>query len=181
MKNNLFLAIMALILSTSFTYAQTETSLEKNLVSLKKASKMAKHNILLVDLRTPEEFAEKSFDVKNTVNIPIETFESRLAEIPKDKKVILACRTGNKSKKAFAILEKNGYEKMVHMDGGIVAWSDAGFKTKAAAKACCGTAKADCSKEKTGEEAKASCGTSKADCSKEKTGAEAKACCSKVQ
>lgn len=111
-------------------WAQTAPIENVKTISTKKAQKLAKKNVLLVDLRTPAEFAEKTYDVKNIINIPIDSLAKNLNLIPKDEKVVLVCRTGNKSKKAYAVLEKNGYTNMVHMDGGIVKWSADGYAVK---------------------------------------------------
>ncbi|MFN3783419.1 MAG: rhodanese-like domain-containing protein [Spirosomataceae bacterium] len=113
------------ILFVRISYAQ-----EMRAVTPQEASMMANRNTLVIDLRTPVEFAEKTFDVKKGIHIPIEDFEERLATIPKNRSIVLACRTGNKSKKAYEILEKNGFTKMVYLEGGIVAWSDAGLAVK---------------------------------------------------
>ena len=50
-------------------------------------------------------------------------------KISKDKEVILVCRSGGRSNKAATILSKKGYTKVSNMEGGIMAWSEAGFAT----------------------------------------------------
>ena len=122
---------LLLLFSVGFSHAQQTISSENppRTISVEQAQRLAKR-VLLIDLRTPQEFSEKTFGVKNSINIPIEDFESQLSRIPKDQSIVLACRTGNKSKKAYAILEKNGYANMFHVDGGFVAWSEAGLATK---------------------------------------------------
>ena len=163
-KTNGILLIVFLFVSGQI-WAQTAPTENVKTISTKKAQKLAKKNVLLVDLRTPAEFAEKTYDVKNIINIPIDSLASNLNLIPKDEKVVLVCRTGNKSKKAYAVLEKNGYTNMVHMDGGIVKWSADGYAVAAPkSNACCKSSGAECKKE------------CKAD-----NQAQAKSCCKKVQ
>jgi rhodanese-related sulfurtransferase len=49
-------------------------------------------------------------------------------EIPTDKTVIVTCRTGNRSGQAVDFLRQNGFENVHNMQGGIVAWEQAGYE-----------------------------------------------------
>ncbi|MCY9694212.1 rhodanese-like domain-containing protein [Paenibacillus alginolyticus] len=77
-------------------------------------------NKLLVDVREPGEF--KGGFIPGARNIPLSQINGRLAEIPKDRDVLLYCRSGMRSKNAARILRKNGYTKLAHLQGGIGAW-----------------------------------------------------------
>ena len=79
---------------------------------------------LLVDVRTPEEYAEGH--IANSVNIPLQELSSRLSEIPKDTPVVLYCRSGNRSNQAFNLLANEGYADLYDM-GGIIDWQAQGY------------------------------------------------------
>lgn len=79
---------------------------------------------LLIDVRTPEEFADGYID--NAINIPLDTIEERLDEIPQDETVVLYCRSGNRSGQAATILTELGYPVIYDM-GGIIDWMDYGL------------------------------------------------------
>lgn len=79
---------------------------------------------LLVDVRTPEEFA--GGHIPGAVNIPLQELETRLAEIPTDSPVVLYCRSGNRSAQAAAILREAGYRRIYDL-GGINAWQAQGL------------------------------------------------------
>jgi rhodanese-related sulfurtransferase len=79
---------------------------------------------LLVDVRTPEEFA--SGHIAGAVNIPVDELAQRLNEVPQDKPVVLYCRSGNRSGQAAQILDQAGYPQIYDL-GGIVAWTEQGF------------------------------------------------------
>jgi phage shock protein E len=79
---------------------------------------------LLVDVRTPEEFAEGHLD--GAVNISLQTLGERLSEIPTDVPVVLYCRTGNRSGQALDLLNAAGYSNAVNL-GGIVDWQAQGY------------------------------------------------------
>lgn len=76
---------------------------------------------LLVDVRTPEEFA--AGHVEGAINVPHLDVESRLAEFgeDKDREIVLYCRSGNRSGLAQASLEKLGYSRVFNA-GGYEAW-----------------------------------------------------------
>jgi rhodanese-related sulfurtransferase len=84
----------------------------------------AQEEYLLVDVRTPEEFA--SGHIAGAINIPVEELGSRLAEIGSDKPVVLYCRSGNRSTTAASILESAGYEGVYNL-GGTIQWTAAGL------------------------------------------------------
>jgi rhodanese-related sulfurtransferase len=74
----------------------------------------------VLDVRTPEEFV--AGHVPGAVNIPYDQIAARLAEVPKDKDVVLYCRTGRRAGLAGEVLTGNGYTRLQHLEGDIVAW-----------------------------------------------------------
>lgn len=62
----------------------------------------------LLDVRTPEEFAERHLE--GAVNIPVDQVEARLAEIPRDRPVVVYCRSGARSMSAARVLRRSGYD-----------------------------------------------------------------------
>ncbi len=60
----------------------------------------------LIDIRTPAEYRDGH--IPGVVNIPLDELEKRLSEIPKDKKVVLICRTGNRSAQGTKMLRSKG-------------------------------------------------------------------------
>lgn len=77
---------------------------------------------IILDVRTPEEFAEKH--IPNAINIPNETIgEDAIPELPREDQLILVyCRSGNRSKQASEKLAALGYTK-VYEFGGINDWA----------------------------------------------------------
>jgi rhodanese-related sulfurtransferase len=88
--------------------------------------------LYVLDVRTPEEFA--SGHVPGAVNIPYDQVASRLAEIPKDKEVVLYCRSGRRAGLAASELENAGYKDLQLMQGDMPAWEKAGLPVEAGAK-----------------------------------------------
>ena len=77
-------------------------------------------SLFVLDVRTPEEYA--AGHVPGAVNVPYDQVASHLAEIPKDKDVVLYCRSGRRTGLAAEVLEANGYTKLGHLQGDMEAW-----------------------------------------------------------
>ena len=82
------------------------------------------------DVREEHEIAELAYDVNNKTEIPLGEIQIRIAEFPKDKNIIIGCRSGKRSMQACMFLKMSGYENVQNLQGGIIGWSEAGFPTK---------------------------------------------------
>ena len=80
--------------------------------------------VFLLDVREPDEYA--AGHIPGITLIPMNDVPARLSEIPKDKEVIVTCRTGNRSAQITDFLREQGFTNVHNMDGGIVAWEAAG-------------------------------------------------------
>ena len=85
-----------------------------------KALEMSKAGAVLIDVRTPAEVAEGM--APGAVNIPLQEIQQRLAEFPKDKDLLIYCRSGKRSMAASNFLIENGYEKVFNVVGGFLAF-----------------------------------------------------------
>lgn len=83
------------------------------------AKRLVQAGATLVDVRTPEEFS--AGHIQGAVNIPVQHIDSRAAEIPKDKPVVVYCRSDARSGQAASILRGKGRED-VHNLGGMSNW-----------------------------------------------------------
>jgi phage shock protein E len=88
-------------------------------------------SLLLLDVRTPEEFA--AGHVPGAVNIPYDQVASRLNEIPKSDEVVLYCHSGRRAGLAMETLAANGYTKLAHLSGDMQGWQSAGRRVETAA------------------------------------------------
>ncbi|HET9694739.1 MAG TPA: rhodanese-like domain-containing protein [Steroidobacteraceae bacterium] len=81
-------------------------------------------HLFVLDVRTPQEYAEGH--VPGAVNVPHDQLASRLAEVPKDKDVVLYCRSGRRAGLAADLLKANGYTRLSHLEGDMQAWVEKG-------------------------------------------------------
>lgn len=91
------------------------------------ATTLAKsENALLLDVRTPQEFEERH--LANALNIDIngDDFEGQIDKLDKSKTVFVYCLSGGRSTTAAATLTKKGFKNIYNLEGGILAWVNAG-------------------------------------------------------
>ncbi len=88
--------------------------------------------MLVIDLRTPEEFLGETGHIRRAVNIPLERLPFRLIEISgwREETLLIYCRRGSCEQDGMAVLSSSGFEDAILMEGGIDAWIEAGFKTE---------------------------------------------------
>ena len=86
-------------------------------------------DLVVLDVRTPEEFAEGH--IKNAINLNYysESFRDDLDKLDKDKTYITHCRSGGRSGKTIDMMKELGFEEVYNMTGGIVGWEEKGFPT----------------------------------------------------
>jgi len=84
-------------------------------------------DILLIDVRTPQEFA--SGHLENAVNIDYfdSDFNAQFKNLDKNKPVYLYCKSGRRSANAAEKLEDMGFVKIYDLEGGTVNWKAKGL------------------------------------------------------
>lgn len=85
---------------------------------------LAGGGVVLVDVREPNEYAEGH--IPGAVNIPIRQLAKNLDKLPKDKPVVVYCRTGHRAGMATAVLRLLGYTNVRNFTPAMVGWTKAG-------------------------------------------------------
>jgi rhodanese-related sulfurtransferase len=78
--------------------------------------------VVVVDIRTPDEFAAGHIKGAKSVDFFSEDFEASLAKLDRSKPVLVHCKSGGRSTKALAIFKKLDFVKVYHMKDGFGAW-----------------------------------------------------------
>lgn len=78
-------------------------------------------SIVILDVRTAQEHANER--IAETLVIPVQELNERISELEQyqSKKIIVYCRSGNRSGRATTILRNHGFDA-VNMSGGILRW-----------------------------------------------------------
>ena len=118
-----FVPFLFLFLLVAGCAAPAESEASYRQVSMDEANAMMeeKNDYIILDVRTPEEFAEKH--IPDAINIPNETIGTEeIPELPdKEQLILVYCRSGNRSKQASEKLVRLGYTNIVEF-GGINDW-----------------------------------------------------------
>lgn len=77
---------------------------------------------VLVDVRTPAEFATGHLKGARLVDFHGADFATEIGKLPRDAKVLVYCRSGNRSGQALEAMKALGFRDVRHMAGGITAW-----------------------------------------------------------
>ena len=79
----------------------------------------------VLDVRTQQEWDE--YHAPNTTLIPLDQLVSRLNEIPRDKEIVVVCRSGNRSQQGRDLLLEAGFQQVTSMTGGLNEWRSKGY------------------------------------------------------
>jgi len=118
---DLFLALAVL----TFLLARGQKGASNNLNPQQVVEKMSHADAIVVDVREANEVAAGK--IRGAIHIPLAKLKERLSELDKykDKPVVMACRSGNRSSHAAGILRKNGFNDVYNLKGGVMAWQHA--------------------------------------------------------
>ena len=126
MKNVLYLLILVSGWSCNQSAAGAQSKLDPNAFEAKLA---ADSTAQLVDVRTPEEYAEGHIKGARLMNIYDNNFADQLGKLDKAKPVMVYCAAGGRSGSAAKKLSKMGFTKVFDLAGGMGAWKAEGKKT----------------------------------------------------
>lgn len=93
-----------------------------------KAVEAVADGAVFVDVRESYELDEMAYGVEH-LHIPLGEIQLRIDDFPKDKNIIVGCRSGKRSMNACMFLKMNGYENVQNLEGGIMGWVDNGCPT----------------------------------------------------
>jgi rhodanese-related sulfurtransferase len=118
--------IIYLILQTAGGNGNTSaTSTLASTISVADAHNLYQNGAFVLDVRTQEEWNE--FHAPNTTLIPLDQLASRLNEVPRDRRIVVVCRSGNRSQQGRDILLNAGFEQVTSMAGGLNEWQASGY------------------------------------------------------
>jgi len=82
--------------------------------------------VKVLDVRTGFEYQRGHLPDATNINYYSFSFKKQLDSLDKSVTWLIHCRTGVRSGKSLPIMKSLGFESIVHLDGGIVAWTDDG-------------------------------------------------------
>jgi rhodanese-related sulfurtransferase len=80
-------------------------------------------DFVILDVRTPGEFAEGH--IKSAINVDVQSvsFRSEVSKLSPNNTYLVYCRTGNRSRQAVTIMREFGFSSIYHLTRGITEWT----------------------------------------------------------
>ena len=123
----------AALTAAAFAFAPTVAHAQSAMVTLDHARAEAEAGrALLVDIREPDEHATGV--APGARLLPMRQLAVRLADLPKDRPVLLICNTQTRSRATYDALRQRGYTKLQYVAGGMSEWTRRGWPLVAPAK-----------------------------------------------
>lgn len=87
---------------------------------------IAKGDVQILDVRTPDEYGQGHIENAKLMNFYDSDFEEQLKTLDPKKPVYVYCRSGGRSGNAKNMMEQLGFAEVYNLDGGMMAWSGSG-------------------------------------------------------
>ena len=82
-------------------------------------------NAQLIDVRTPQEYADGHIDGSTNINVNDDSFDASIQQaLKKDQPVLVYCQAGSRSARAAKRLKEMGFKEVYDLEGGYGAWSE---------------------------------------------------------
>ncbi|MGB7482476.1 rhodanese-like domain-containing protein [Castellaniella ginsengisoli] len=128
-QNNLWILLIALASGALLLWPSLSKGRSTGRIALAEAIRQVnQEHGLFVDVRPADQF--KTGAIAQARNIPLDTLESHLNSLPKDKPIVLVDAHGRDSAKAAAQLRKQGFDQVFCLEGGLSAWTEGGLPLK---------------------------------------------------
>lgn len=131
----LILTLLILSLPLSGCLAGREAKPAERIIrdlTVEEAAELLRNNtdnpdFVLLDVRTPEEFADERLDKAVNLDYYARNFREELSRLDRDKLYLVYCRTGRRSGLALRMMDELGFKEAYNMIGGIVQWKAEGL------------------------------------------------------
>lgn len=80
--------------------------------------------LTIIDVREVHEWQICNLEHHGSTLIPLGEFPSRVGELNSDEEIVLQCKLGGRSAKAYNVLKEAGFTNILNLKGGIIAWAD---------------------------------------------------------
>jgi rhodanese-related sulfurtransferase len=121
------LTIMFLILSSENCRSQTYEEVIPEEAHYIIQEQKDNADFVILDVRTPEEFARERIEGSVNIDIRAENFREEVEGLSREKIYLIYCRTASRSERAFTIFKELGFREVYHMLWGIKGWKEAGL------------------------------------------------------
>jgi rhodanese-related sulfurtransferase len=126
MKKAAALAVAAIASVGLLAGCSTSNEATKKVDPVEFSEVIAEPGVIILDVRTPEEFNAGHIENANNINVADSNFSSEVSKLDKNATVAVYCRSANRSAVATKEMAELGFTDMYDMQGGIIDWEAAG-------------------------------------------------------
>ena len=121
----LIASFAALILLAGCSSTGSATTVNLNVSEF--SQKITEPDVIILDVRTPEEFA--GGHIKGALNIDFNSgdFANEITRLNPSENYAIYCRSGSRSGQAASIMHKAGFHDVSNLNGGVIDWTNAGL------------------------------------------------------
>jgi len=121
MKNQMKISSILFLIAT-FLYACNTSNNVLDITQFEQ--KLLDTNIVLIDVRTPQEYTQGHIEGALNIDFYGDNFEMKA--IDQSKTILVYCKSGNRSGKAVSIISRNNFKDVYDLSGGITNWIASG-------------------------------------------------------
>lgn len=126
MLKKVFLYLATFLALNLFTVqalsATTDLSTEEFAKKIEESK--GKADVVLLDVRTPQEFGEGHLEKAIMLDFRAPDFAAKLDKLDKAKTYLVYCRSGNRSGQTIELMKKSGFSRIFNMVGGLNRWRE---------------------------------------------------------
>jgi rhodanese-related sulfurtransferase len=119
--------VIAVITSLLLAGCSTTTTGATNMNVSEFSKKITESGVVILDVRTPGEFAEGYIEGAQNIDFQSGNFENEIAALDKNVTYAIYCRSGNRSGQAAKIMHDAGFHDVYNLDGGVIDWTSEGM------------------------------------------------------
>lgn len=128
-ENNLLILLIAVIAGALLLWPGiTRGKQGSKLVLAQAIDKVNREHGIFIDIRPADQF--KTGAIPQARNIPLDTLDSHIGSLPKDKPIILVDAHGRNANSTVSKLHKQGFDKASFLEGGLQSWIEGGMPIK---------------------------------------------------
>ena len=126
MKKAAALAVAAIASVGLLAGCSTSNEATKKVDPVEFSEVISEPGVIILDVRTPEEFNAGHIENAININVADSNFSSEVSKLDKNATVAVYCRSANRSAVATKEMAELGFTDMYDMQGGIIDWEAAG-------------------------------------------------------
>jgi rhodanese-related sulfurtransferase len=119
--------IIAVISTLLLVGCSTTTAGATNMNVSEFSKKITEAGVVILDVRTPSEYAEGYIEGAHNIDFQSGNFENEIATLDKNATFAVYCRSGNRSGQAAKIMHDAGFHNVYNLEGGVIDWANEGM------------------------------------------------------